>query len=68
MQCNVGCFERNLRIIVGVILITLAITDQIGDWGWIGVVPLLTGIIRYCPLYSLMKRSSCCKDKNGGCH
>ena len=54
MQCNVGNTDRYLRISVGAILIILALTGTIGMWGWIGIVPLATGIFRYCPDYSLL--------------
>jgi len=54
MQCNVGNTDRYLRISVGAILIILALTGTIGMWGWIGIVPLATGIFRYCPAYILL--------------
>jgi len=58
MQCNVGNTDRYLRISVGAILIILALTGTIGLWGWIGIVPLATGIFRYCPAYSLLGLSN----------
>ena len=51
MKQNVGSIDRVIRIIAGLILIGLAATNMIGVWGWIGVVPLATGIIRWCPAY-----------------
>ncbi len=48
---NVGSIDRILRIAVGAILIVLAVTGQIGLWGWIGIVPILTGTLRWCPAY-----------------
>jgi uncharacterized membrane protein HdeD (DUF308 family) len=67
MKCNVGSSERIIRILVGAILVTLAFTHQLGLWAWIGVVPLFTGIVRFCPLYALIKRNGCCgaEDKSG---
>lgn len=59
MKCNSGWIDRALRIVVGLVLIALAVTDTIGAWGWIGVVPLLTGLIGFCPAYSLFGISSC---------
>ncbi|HSH49836.1 MAG TPA: DUF2892 domain-containing protein [Halomonas sp.] len=59
MKPNVGSIERGLRIIVGLILIALAITNVIGWWGWIGVVPLVTGLFRFCPAYRLLGISTC---------
>jgi hypothetical protein len=67
MQCNVGGVDRVIRIAIGLVLIGLTLTDKIGVWGWVGVVPLVTGIFRFCPAYSIMscksfsKDSSCCK-------
>ena len=54
MQCNVGGVDRLLRMVAGVALIVLAIFGLIGSWGYIGVVPLATGIFRFCPAYSLI--------------
>ena len=51
MSCNVGGIDRALRIVVGIVLIGLAATDKIGWWGYIGVVPLATGLIGWCPAY-----------------
>lgn len=59
MKANVGGIDRMARIVIGLVLIALAVTDTIGVWGWIGVVPLLTGLIRWCPLYPLLGISSC---------
>lgn len=51
MTKNVGGIDRILRIIVGLALIALAATGTVGLWGYIGVVPLLTGVIGWCPAY-----------------
>jgi len=59
MKANVGGIDKVLRIIGGVILIALAATNIIGPWGWIGVVPLLTGLFNFCPLYSLLGIKTC---------
>ena len=52
---NVGTVDRALRIAIGAGLIAATLLDLIGPWGWIGVVPLLTGTIRFCPLYRLVR-------------
>lgn len=62
MKCNVGTIDRTLRIVGGLILIGLAATGTVGVWGWIGVLPLLTGIFRFCPAYPLLGINSCGKD------
>lgn len=59
MKVNVGGADRILRIVVGLALILLALTGQIGAWGWIGVVPLATGLFRMCPLYSMLGMNTC---------
>lgn len=51
MSQNVGGIDRILRIVVGLALIGLALMGVVGWWGYIGAVPLLTGIIGWCPAY-----------------
>jgi hypothetical protein len=67
MKCNVGSIERILRVIVGVVLITLTSLGQIGVWGYIGVLLLVTGLFRYCPMYSLIGKSPCGSVDRGCC-
>ncbi|WP_140630298.1 YgaP family membrane protein [Methylibium rhizosphaerae] len=59
MKVNVGNADRIVRIVAGVALIGLALTGTIGVWGYIGVVPLATGLLRTCPLYSVLGMSTC---------
>ncbi len=59
MKCNVGGMDRALRIIVGLMLIGLAYTETVGNWGYIGVVPLLTGVFGFCGAYTLFGLNSC---------
>ena len=59
MKANIGTIDRGARIAVGLVLIILALTGSIGAWGWIGLVPLATGIFRFCPLYSLLGINTC---------
>jgi len=63
MKINVGTIDRTLRIVAGVILITLAATQTVGLWGYIGIVPLLTGLFKFCPVYSLLGMNTCPMDK-----
>jgi hypothetical protein len=51
---NVGNLDRTVRIVLGIALIALAGTGRVGAWGYIGIVPLLTGAIAWCPLYRLL--------------
>lgn len=59
MKLNVGGIDRTLRIVAGLVLIALAATGTVGWWGWIGVVPLVTGLAGWCPAYTLLGISSC---------
>ena len=59
MKINTGCIDRALRAVIGLVLITMAATGTVGMWGWIGVVPLLTGLIGFCPLYTIMGTNTC---------
>ncbi len=58
MNLNVGGIDKILRIVVGVALIGLTLTDVIGIWGWVGIVPLATGLINWCPLYPMIGLST----------
>ncbi len=51
--------ERVVRLGLGIVLIGLAATGRVGAWGYIGIVPLLTGLVGSCPLYSLLGISTC---------
>jgi len=52
-----------LRIIAGLVLIGLAATGTVGVWGYIGIVPLLTGIFKFCPAYAIFGLSTCPMEK-----
>lgn len=59
MQRNVGGIDRGLRIVAGLVLIGLAATGTVGWWGWLGVVPLLTGAMGWCPPYAMLGIKTC---------
>ncbi|VXC66767.1 conserved hypothetical protein [Pseudomonas sp. 9AZ] len=59
MKANVGTLDRSLRIVAGLILLGLSLSGVIGLWGLIGIVPLATGLFRFCPLYPLLGISTC---------
>jgi O-antigen ligase len=59
MSSNVGGIDRILRIVAGVALIALTLTGTIGAWGWVGVVPLLTGLFKFCPFYPILGMNTC---------
>ena len=58
-QTNVGGFDRVARIVLGLVLIALVFVGPQTPWGWIGLVPLFTGFMRTCPLYSLIGLNTC---------
>ena len=53
MKCNVGNADKTIRIAVGLILIVLSLLGTIGWWGYLGIIPLLAGVVGNCPLYTL---------------
>jgi len=59
MKINEGTIDRTLRVIVGLVLIGLTASGTIGAWGWIGVLPLLTGAVGFCPAYAMFGMSTC---------
>ncbi|MDZ7805057.1 DUF2892 domain-containing protein [Thiohalophilus sp.] len=59
MSINEGGVDRGIRVIAGLVLIGLTLAGSIGPWGWIGVVPLATGLIGWCPAYSLLGIKTC---------
>lgn len=61
MKCNVGGIDRILRISVGIVLVGLAANGIVGWWGWLGIIPMATGIFRFCPAYPLLGINSCSK-------
>lgn len=63
MKLNVGGFDRIARIVLGLVLIGLAATGTVGVWGWIGVVPLATGAIGWCPPYAMFGFNTCSMKK-----
>lgn len=59
MTHNVGGIDRIVRIVAGLALIALAGTGTVGAWGWIAIVPLLTGAMGTCPAYRLIGLNTC---------
>lgn len=55
MNVNEGTLDRTLRTLIGLVLVGATLLGYIGAWGWLGVVPLLTGVVGMCPLYSLLR-------------
>ena len=63
MTKNVDGIDSTLRILIGLALIAGAATNTIGMWGYLGVVPLLTGLIGWCPPYAILGFNTCSLKK-----
>ena len=59
MNANVGTIDRVARVVLGLLLIALAATGTTGAWAYIGIIPLATGVLRFCPAYRIFGFSSC---------
>ena len=64
MSFNVGGIDRILRVIVGLVLISLVFVGPKSMWGWIGVIPLFTRLFRFCPAYTLLGMNTCPMKKS----
>lgn len=58
MKLNVGGIDKILRVILGAALIAAAATGALPIWGYVGIVPLVTGLVNFCPLYTVLGFSS----------
>jgi len=56
---NVGTVDKVIRIILGLVLLALVFVGPQTPWGWIGIIPLVTGLIGFCPLYSVLGMNTC---------
>ena len=63
MTKNIGGIDRLLRTVIGLTLIALAATGTVGWWGWLGVLPLITAAVGWCPPYSLLGWNTCSTKK-----
>lgn len=59
MTANVGTVDRVIRGLVGILLIAMVFVGPQTPWGWIGVIPLVTAILGFCPAYKLFGMSTC---------
>jgi hypothetical protein len=59
MSRNEGVLDRVVRGVAGAALIGLTAAGVIGAWGWIGVIPLATAAVGWCPLYTLLGVNTC---------
>jgi len=56
---NEGMVDRGLRVLFGLAVLSLVFVGPESAWGWVGLVPLLTGLVGFCPLYSILGISTC---------
>lgn len=56
---NEGTADRLLRILLGLVVLSLVFAGPKTSWGYLGLIPLITGIVGYCPLYRLVGLNSC---------
>ncbi len=56
---NVGGIDKVLRVIIGLVLIALVFVGPQTVWGWVGLVPLVTGLVGFCPIYKILGLNSC---------
>ena len=56
---NVGNIDRLCRIVLGLILISLVFVGPQTAWGWLGIIPLATGLLKTCPAYSIFGLNTC---------
>ncbi len=59
MKTNVGGIDRTLRIVVGLAVLSLVFIGPQTAWGWLGLVPLLTATVGFCPVYPLLGINTC---------
>ena len=59
MERNVGSVDKIIRVVIGLVLIALVFVGPKTPWGWIGLVPLLTAALSWCPLYTMLGIRSC---------
>lgn len=59
MKTNEGKVDRIIRVVVGLALLSLVFVGPQTSWGWVGLVPLLTGAIGFCPLYKVFGFDTC---------
>lgn len=56
---NAGTIDRSIRVVLGLILLSLVFIGPQTLWGWVGLVPLVTGLVGFCPLYRLIGLNTC---------
>lgn len=60
---NEGNIDRGIRVIAGLVILSLAFVGPQTPWGYLGLVPLLTGLVGFCPLYKVLGINTCSKGE-----
>ena len=61
---NEGTIDRALRVVFGLVVLSLVFVGPQTAWGWVGLVPLVTGLVGFCPLYSILGINTCSIRQN----
>lgn len=56
---NEGTTDRIIRVVIGIAILSLTITGPQSMWGLVGLVPLITGLVGFCPLYKILGLNTC---------
>lgn len=64
MSKNAGTLDRVLRVVVGLGLVSIVFWGPKTNWGYVGVIPLLTGTVGFCPLYTILGIKTCPLQKD----
>lgn len=59
MKTNEGALDRILRVVVGIVILSMAFIGPQPPWAYLGLIPLLTGLVGFCPLYAILKINTC---------
>jgi hypothetical protein len=59
LPCNEHPIERAVRAVLGILLLSLVFVGPQTAWGWLGIIPLVTAVTGFCPLYSLLGINTC---------
>jgi hypothetical protein len=58
-KTNAGTVDRAMRIVFGLLIVSLAFVGPQTAWGWLGLIPIATGLMGWCPLYSVLGMNTC---------
>lgn len=64
MKTNEGTFDRVARVIVGLVILSLVFVGPQTLWGYLGLIPIITGLVGFCPIYKILGLSTCPMKKN----